>query len=364
VVRVALTIQGAVVLASLAVALAFRGALEDDLLSGSSVLFAVLCCSLVACGANFFARGFLAGRRQFGFYSWLLIIECVSRVLFALVAALGVGTDQDLVAVGIAAAPLAGLVVIPAALRRSGAVAEAPPGDVQLSVGRGGGFAAAVFVMMLSEQVILTSGPLFVRATNGVEAAGFVFNILLIARAPLVLFQAAATSLLPHLTRLLAIGDRAAAREFSRSVRLTALASAGVAAVVAVVVLAIGPWLMQAAFGTEYDYERVGLAIVAVGMGAYLVATTLSQAVLARGMARQAAVCWACSAAFFLLANIVVGGDEIRRVEVGFAATGFLLGTLLYTVYRRPWRAERVPVTPGSADELEARLAAAEEAFG
>ena len=65
-----------------------------------------------------------------------------------------------------------------------------------------GGFAAAVFLIMLSEQTILNAGPLIVNATAGAAAAGFIFNILMIARAPMQLFQAVSTSLLPHLTRL------------------------------------------------------------------------------------------------------------------------------------------------------------------
>ena len=43
------------------------------------------------------------------------------------------------------------------------------------------------------------------RATEGEQGAalaGFAFNVLLMARAPLVLFQAVQTSILPHLTRL------------------------------------------------------------------------------------------------------------------------------------------------------------------
>ena len=74
------------------------------------------------------------------------------------------------------------------------------PGGGDLTLGSGGAFAGAVLLMMLSEQVLVSSGALFVRAAEGAAAAGFMFNILLVARAPLVLFQAVAASLLPHLT--------------------------------------------------------------------------------------------------------------------------------------------------------------------
>ena len=66
----------------------------------------------------------------------------------------------------------------------------------------GGGFAAAVLVIMFSEQAFLNAGPLIARGLQGAAAAGFIFNVLMIARAPLQLFQAVSTSILPHLTSL------------------------------------------------------------------------------------------------------------------------------------------------------------------
>ena len=70
-----------------------------------------------------------------------------------------------------------------------------------LSLRRGGGFAVWVSSIMLSEQTLLNAAVLTVDATSHNGAlAGIVFNVLLIARAPLQLFQAIQTSLLPHLT--------------------------------------------------------------------------------------------------------------------------------------------------------------------
>ena len=142
---------------------------------------------------------------------------------------------------------------------------------------------------MLSEQTFLNAGPLLVNATAGAAAAGFIFNVLMIARAPLQLFQAVSTSLLPHLTRLRAEGEEG---DFRASVRVTILAIAGFAALVAVAMLIAGPELMQVAFGDKFSYDRADLLIVTAGMGLYLCAATLNQAALAKGQVRQAAVCW------------------------------------------------------------------------
>ena len=56
--------------------------------------------------------------------------------------------------------------------------------------------------------------------------------------------------------------------------------------------------------------------------------------------------------------------DEFRRVEVGFAGAAALLCALLYLLYRNPPKDPRPEdvVEPGSPEEIEARLAAADEA--
>ena len=89
----------------------------------------------------------------------------------------------------------------------------------EFSLKEGGGFAAAVLVIMFSEQAFLNAGPLITRGLQGAAAAGFIFNVLMIARAPLQLFQAVSTSILPHLTSLHTSTAPDSEREFHRSVR-------------------------------------------------------------------------------------------------------------------------------------------------
>ena len=151
---------------------------------------------------------------------------------------------------------------------------------------------------MLAEQTFLNAGPLLVEASEGARGAalaGFTFNVLLIARAPLQLFQAVQTSILPHLTRMRASGET---DPFRRSVNLTLAAIAVFAGCVALAMLAVGPLVMDLVFGGDFDYERGGLVLVSLGMGLYLAAATLNQALLAHGRAPQAAAAWvACAAA-------------------------------------------------------------------
>jgi O-antigen/teichoic acid export membrane protein len=333
--RVPILIQAGCALAFLAVALPLRGPIQDRVFDGSAALYWILVAAVLAYAASYFARGWLAGHQRFGLYGGLVFLESCCRLLFALAVAVGVASGQVAVALGMAAAPLVSLAVVPWALGRHARRGEPRPAGDELTLRRGGGFASAVFGIQLAEQGLINSSVLVVDATAANPAlAGFVFNVLLIARAPLQLFQAIQTSLLPHLAGLEVTDARAGGE---RAVRVTVLAIAAFAATVALVLLAAGPALMDLLFGGDFHYGRGGLALVALGMGLHLTAGTLNQAALARGRAPHSAFAWLlCAALFVAWTAAPIFSDVLLRVEVGyFGAAGLLCG-LLYGLYRRP----------------------------
>lgn len=343
--RVAATIQLSLGALFAVLALVFRSRIEDDLFNGSSTLYWVLITAVLAYAASYFARGFLAGSRRFGLYGGLVFIEAVARCMFPLAVAIGIAEGQSVVALGIAAAPLLSLVVLPWAFRRRMAAGgsplaegEAPDGDVEFTLSHGAGFASAVLVIMVAEQTFLNAGPLLIKATESPAAeasalAGFAFNVLLIARAPLQLFQAVQTSILPHLTTLRATGD---SDPFKRSINVTLAAIAIFAGGVALTMLVIGPTIMDLAFGGHFDYPRGGLVMVALGMGLYLSAATLNQAALAHAKAREAAGIWVIAAVAFVVFLLLPGWDDrVLQLETGYLGAAGLLCSMLYVLYRR-----------------------------
>jgi O-antigen/teichoic acid export membrane protein len=360
--RVAATIQLSLGVLFAVVALALRGPIQDDLFGGSDTLYWILIVTVLAYAASYFARGFLAGHHRFGLYGGLVLMEASSRCLFALAVAVGIAEGQTAVALGMAAAPIVSLAVVPWALGRRlrtanradvardpGAAADPDPQaldaaareepaarEPEFTLAHGSGFAVSVLLIMLAEQTFLNAGPLLVEASEGARGAalaGFTFNVLLIARAPLQLFQAVQASILPHLTRMRASGET---DPFRRSVNLTLVAIAGFAGCVALVMLAVGPLVMDLLFGGEFDYERGGLVLVSLGMGLYLAAATLNQALLAHGRAPQAAAGWvACAAAFALFLLLVDFDDRVLQVEIAFLGAAAALCALLHTLYRR-----------------------------
>ena len=355
--RVPAAIQGSFALVFLVVALALRPQIERGMFDGSSALYWILVVGVLAYAASYFGRGWLAGHERFELYGGLVFLESTSRFLFALAVAVGIGSGQGIVGLGMAVAPFVSLLVLPFAfsrIRRPGpagipaadaaregpAHAQLEEAATDLTLRRGAGFAVSVVGIMFAEQTLLNAGVLIIAAssaTGGITTGltGFVFNVLLIVRAPLQLFQAIQTSILPHLAGLEA---RESPDEFHRAIRVTILVIAAFAGAVALGLLAIGPSVMTALLGDKgFPYGRVGLAVVGLGMGFHLISGTFNQAALARGRAPLAAAAWLVAAALFvvLVATPTIA-NEVTRVEVGYFTATLVLCGLLWAVYRRP----------------------------
>ncbi len=364
--RNAATIQVGLALLFAVLALALRGPIQDGLLEGNETLYWVYFSAVLFYAASYFARGFLAGVKRFGLFTALILSESCFRTLFAVLVAVSLLEGQSAVAIGIVAAPSLSLMVVPLAFARRARTAPPPPkatdGDAAVSMAHGTGFAAAVLVIMFSEQAFLNAGPLIARGLQGAAAAGFIFNVLMLARAPLQLFQAVSTSILPHLTGLHTSDELGSEDEFHRSVRMVLLGIVAFTGLMALVILVAGPQLMQIAFSKKFSYGRGELFVVAAGTGLYLSSVTVNQACVAQGQVRRAALRWILCAVLFIGWNFVpLVDNEFHRVEIGFTLAAAALLGMLYLIYRRPHeRVEDVPV-PGSPEELEMRLAAVDE---
>jgi O-antigen/teichoic acid export membrane protein len=332
-----LAIQATFALVFLVVALILRGPIQDQVFDGSAALYWILVGGVLAYAASYFARGWLAGHQRFGLYGGLVLLESSSRFLFALAAVVGLTSGQAAVALGMAAAPCVSLFVVPWAYSRqdpSPDVAAVGRAEGGLTLRHGAGFAVAVLAVMLAEQTLVNGAVLTVDAISTDAAlAGVVFSVLLIARAPLQLFQAIQGTLLPHLASLQATAGRS---EFSRAIRVTLIAIAAFAFSVALALFAFGPFMLGILFDVDYDYGRVGLALLALGVGCHLAAGTLNQAALARRQASHAAAAWLVAAAVFLgWMFLPLIDDELLRAEVGYLVAAGLLCAALAVLYRR-----------------------------
>ena len=336
--RVPIAIQAGFALVFLILALALRGELVNHVFDHLGGLYDVLVVGTVAYAASYFARSWLAGHEYFAVYGGLVLMEATSRLCFVLAVAIGIAHGQLAVALGIAAAPVVSLVVVPLAFARRGGkrdgeldLAHGAPEIEDVDAALAGPGAEGVQEAVATEEL---SAVITVDATSADRVlAGVVFNVLLITRAPLQLFQAIQTSLLPHLTGLEATEGHDA---FARAIRVTVLAIAAFAAAVSIGLLIIGPQVMSHLFGQNFHYNRFGLAVIAMGMGFHLAAGALNQAALARDQARAAAVCWLVAAGVFVawMVSPVVDG-QLLRAELGYAGAAALLAVALSVLYRR-----------------------------
>src|SRR4051812_36652250 len=337
--RAAILIQAAFGITFLLVAGVFHHKLRDDAFDGSTALYVVLLTGIAFYAVSYFARGWLAGHQHFKLYGGLVFMESASRCAFALAVAVGISHGPVAVAAGIAVAPLVSLVVLPSAFllhRKHSRTAPVPAAQASRLVPttrESTGFAVAVAGIMLAEQALLNASVITVEVSSHDKIiAGIVFNVLLIARAPMQLFTAFQTSLLPPRAKLEA---RRGHDDFESVVRLLIVGIAAVTVLVALGLLLVGPFVMSHLFGQHYEYGRVGLALVGVGMGLHLVAGTLNQTTLARGQAHHASGIWLFCAVLFLVWTVLpVVDDVLLRVEIGYAGSTALLASLLYVVYR------------------------------
>ena len=227
-------------------ALVFRGPIEHQILDGEDSLYWILVFSALAYAASYFARGYLAGHQWFALYGGLVFFEASARLLFPLAVLVGIGAGQTAVALGILAAPVASLLVVPVAIARHRAAEPTEAVDVAAaSSGDDARFAGSVAIVQLAEQTLLNVAVLLAGTAT---EAGLVFSALLIVRAPLQLFQAIQTSLLPHLAGLEATEGKAA---FSDAITKTVRWIAGFAGLVTAGLLVVGPWSMEAQSGHQ-----------------------------------------------------------------------------------------------------------------
>ena len=298
------------------------------------------CCvvAVLAYAASYFARGWLAGHQWFALYGGARVHRVDSRLLFAVAVAVGIAEGQSVVAMGMAAAPFVSLVVVPLAFsRRPQAESAAHRRRTSWALAR-----AAVASRSPCWRSCWPSrrcstpacSPPTLTATDA-AVAGYVFNALLIARAPLQLFQAVQGSLLPHLAGLEAHAGRGGvrARDPDHDPRHRRLRAGRRARAAGDRPVRDGPAVRR-----RQTYGRFGLAAVALGHG-----LPSRRGHAQPGGARRATTpapprSRGCSAAAVFLAWMLadVVDDELLRAEVGYLGAASLLCALLAVVYRRP----------------------------
>jgi O-antigen/teichoic acid export membrane protein len=309
-----LVAAGCLALATVVI-LACWAPITDGLFDGDGTLTALLLAGVAGYGVSYVARGLLGGVRWFAGYGLNLIADGAARLIVAIPL------------VVVASTGLAGTAMVVAGL--AGAAIPLWVGRRQLSrlLAHGSGerfrassmvaFAAPAAVIAGADQILVNASPILVVLAGGTAAAaGVVFAATMLVRIPVYVFQGVAASILPNLTRLHANDDDPG---FRAAVRKAVAVLAGASAVMAVGAFVIGPWAMRLVYGADFSADRAELGLLAVGVGFYLAASTISQALLAQDRGLAAAVAWAAAAVLFVALFLVLPGTELMRIAASFA---------------------------------------------
>jgi O-antigen/teichoic acid export membrane protein len=311
----------AMVLAGGAMAAAWQP-ITRRLFQGDDAMSAMLVAGVLLFSLVYVGRGLLGGVRWFRGYAASLCIDGVVRLLIA--APLVVFASERLAGVAVVGAGVIGIGVPLAAragdLRRLVRGRAAAPFPIRAAVA----FAAPASIISTVDQTLVNGGPLLVAAGGGrhaTTAAGLVFAATMIVRAPVYVFQGLGASLLANLTHLNATAGSKRTR--AAVIRIAAV-MLGAGAVTVVTAVAIGPAALRIAFGPTYIADRPQLAALGAGVGLYLAASTLSQALLAADRGGRASLAWLISLGVFVGVYAAVPGAPLSRIGAAFLAAALV----------------------------------------
>jgi O-antigen/teichoic acid export membrane protein len=293
------------------------------LFGGDNVLMALLVAGIGFYGLSYLVRGLVGGALWFNGYGINLLADGLGRLLLALPLLIAASRVSAGIAVA-GAGLLAALVPVALGRRKLRPLLDRGQGE-RFELRRAFRFAAPAATIAASDQLLINGAPLLVMASGGpgaTKAAGLAFAATMLVRAPVYVFQGVAAAILPNLTQVNATdGLVNLKREVARTARLLV----AVAVVVVLACVAGGPLGMRILYGNEYSASRGVFLALGIGVALYLVAATLSQALLAIDAGARAAVAWAAGAAALVLAYLILPGDELTRVGVSFAAGSLVL---------------------------------------
>jgi O-antigen/teichoic acid export membrane protein len=299
----------------------------DSLFDGETLLLWALAIMLIGYFAEHLTRGVLAGYDRFSRYGMLTGSEGLLRLAAcAAFAVVGVETAGPY-AILIGIAPFAGVAI--ALSRQHGLVEPGPPAS-WAEISRNVGLLVAGSALALA---LLNAAPVVVKllsSSSQSEQASWIFAGMILSRVPLYFFQAIQATFVPELSGQRGAGEHAA---FRAGLRKLTFAVIGIGTLSVIGSALLGPWAVRTFFGSDYQLGVRDMALLALGASIYMLALTLSQALIALEHHGRAAVGWVIGVAVFVVA-VLVGSDVLLRAELayvaGSAATLVAMTTLLW----------------------------------
>jgi O-antigen/teichoic acid export membrane protein len=307
---------GIITAAMVLLAIASTPLLNDRMYHGDLMFVGALSVGLVAFYVMHLTRGVLAGSGRFRAYGELLGAEGVIRLFAGIVLAV-VGVNRaGGYALVLAVAPF--FAVLVALRRQRGLLQPGPEAPYsELSASLGWLLVGSVLTQLLAYSPLLAINLLSSPSEKDVAAA--FASAFFVSRVPVLAFQAVQGTLLPKLAGLAGSNRH---DEFRKGVvRLLGVVFA-IAVIGTLLAFVLGPLVGKILF-SDFTLSAAGLALLAAGSGAFIVALTLAQALMALGGHRLMAGAWAVG--LVACVGVMAAIPELElRVELGF-----LIGALV-----------------------------------
>jgi O-antigen/teichoic acid export membrane protein len=310
-VKRAATLGGILALLAIVGSIAAVVPITNRVFHGESILFVSLLIGIVVYYATYIVRGTLAGNGRFGAYGTMLAGEGVVR-LVATAALFFVGSRAPgIYGLVLVLPPIAAMAI---SLRGQKGLLEPGPEAPysELSTAIGYLLLGSVLCQALSYAAYITA--IVLQTPSQADQVGKFAAGILIARIPLLGFQAVQAALLPKLARLAGAGRD---EEFRKALRQLVTIVLGVGLVGVVGGFAFGHTAGHLLFGDKFTLGNRDVGLLAVGSGAFIFALTLAQALIALRSYAAAALSWFAGAAG-CVAGAAVAHDLFLRAELSY----------------------------------------------
>jgi O-antigen/teichoic acid export membrane protein len=300
---------------------------------------------LVGFFAMHLTRGVLSGNGRFGPYGVMMAAEGVVRLAAAVALAVAGVQLAGLYGACIGAAAFAAVAIALGLARPRSLLTDGPAAPYsELSTALGWLLLGSVAMQLLGYTPLLGVN-LLEHGGDKAAAAAFA-SAFFIARIPVLLFQAVQGTLLPKLAALAGAGR---AKDFRDGLVRLLVVVVGIAVLGTVAALVAGPFAGRILF-KDFSMSASNLALLAAGSGAFIVALTIAQALIAVNAYARVAFSWLAGVAVFVVVCSLIG-DLFVRVELGFLAGATASGALMLV---QLGRAMRRGLTPTAEALLEA----------
>jgi len=327
--RPLLAVQSALTVGFVLVFVLLSRVLLDRLFSGEEVVLAAFVAGVVFYSVSYTLRSVVMGLSHFGTMAIVLVLETLFRLGAAVVLVLVLDLGLTGAALSVVAGAVASVVIAPFIYSRLSSALVV--GEAEgLSVRAATAFALPALAVIGAQQIILNS-PVIVLHLFGGDAVPSValsafFSALLISRIPQYVIGPVFSTLLPDFTSSAAQNNHAL---FRRRLVQAGLLCTGTTVAMAVGYGLFGQFALRV-FDSRYSIGRSHLALLAAGVGVFLLADVLHLAMTGRGRVLYSAASWLAGLAAYVVIVAALGPDSLYTLEIGIIVAVSVPAALLW----------------------------------